>query len=84
MTCTITQETFAAGRGGRTQTLRYCLEVARGDYTAYLRLPLFPTLALAEWLGGRRCEINLCQPVMKIDALAQMANDRTVNELVMI
>jgi hypothetical protein len=69
----ITQETFAAGRGGRTPTLQYCLEVARGDYAAYLRLPVFPTRALAEWLGDRRCEINLCHPIVKIEEAARRA-----------
>jgi hypothetical protein len=59
---TIRQDTIAAGRGGRTPTLQYCLEVARGDYAAFLRLPVFPTLALAEWLAHRHCEINLCNP----------------------
>jgi hypothetical protein len=70
---TITQETFAAGRGGRTPTLHYCLKVVRGDYAAHLRPPVFPTIALAEWLANRRCEISLCQPVMKIEAVARMA-----------
>jgi hypothetical protein len=28
---------------------------------------------LAEWLADRRREINLCQPVMKIEAVARMA-----------
>ncbi len=81
---TITQETFAAGRGGRTPTLQYCLEVVRGDYAAFLRLPVFPTLALAEWLANRRCEINLCQPILKIEAIADMARARPAQEVVML
>ncbi len=81
---TITQETFAAGRAGRTPTLQYCLEVVRGDYGAFLRLPVFPTLALAEWLANRRCEINLCQPVMKIEAIARVAHESAIGEVVMI
>ncbi len=81
---TVTQDTFAAGRGGRTPTLHYCLEVVRGDYAAFLRLPVFPTRALAEWLAHRRCEISLCQPIMKIEAIAQMAQTRVADEIVMI
>jgi hypothetical protein len=69
---TITQNTFAAERGDREPTVHYCLEVARGDYAAYLRLPLFPTLAVAEWLGDRRCDINLCHPVVKLEAAARV------------
>ncbi len=81
---TITQETFAAGRGGRTPTLQYCLEVVRGDYAAFLRLPVFPTRALAEWLAHRRCEISLCQPILKIEAVADMARARPAREVVML
>jgi len=69
---TIAQDTFAAERGEREPILHYCLEVARGDYAAYLRLPVFPTLAVAEWLGDRRCDINLCHPVVKIEGAARV------------
>jgi hypothetical protein len=69
----ITQEMFATGRGGRTPTLHYSLEVARGDYAAYVRLPLFPMHALAEWLMYRRCAITLCHPLVKLEATAQAA-----------
>ena len=47
------------------------MHIARGDYAAYLRLPEFPLLALAEWLATRRCEILLDQPVVRTEALAE-------------
>jgi hypothetical protein len=54
-----------------TPALRYCVHIARGDYAAYLRLPAFPLLALADWLATRRCEILLGQPVVRTEALAE-------------
>jgi hypothetical protein len=35
------------------------VHVARGDYVASFRLPLLPSVALVEWLGRQRCEIDL-------------------------
>jgi hypothetical protein len=70
----ITQEQFAAPVGQQPATLHYCLEVARGDYAAYVRLPAFPTNALAEWLAERRCEISLRHPVMKIAKASRTAH----------
>jgi hypothetical protein len=52
-------------------TLAYCLQVGRGDYIAHLRLPAFPTLALADWLAYRHCEINLRQPVMRLEFISR-------------
>jgi hypothetical protein len=56
----VTQETSAGSRPGRAPAFQYCLQIARGEFVAYLRLPQFPTGALADWLRSRRCEINLC------------------------
>jgi hypothetical protein len=47
------------------------VHIAPGDYAAYLRLPRFPVLALAEWLATRRCEILLEQPVLRTEAIAE-------------
>jgi hypothetical protein len=30
---------------------------------------MFPTRALAEWLAGRRCDISLRHPVMKLELM---------------
>jgi hypothetical protein len=70
---TIRQEKFGALDGERGPTLRYALQVARGDYVAYLRLPVFPVRALAQWLKGKNCEINLCHPVVNMQ-YARTAN----------
>jgi len=67
----ITQEKLATPNPNRELTMQYCLQVARGDFAAHLRLPAFPTGALSEWLAGRQCEILLCHPVMKIEAAAR-------------
>jgi hypothetical protein len=66
----IVQEPVGTGDEASTPALRYCVHIARGDYAAYLRLPEFPLLALAEWLATRRCEILLDQPVVRTEALA--------------
>ncbi len=65
---TIKEEKFAPTDPTGVPTIGPCLEVARGDFSAYLRLPTFPARALTEWLACRRCEIHLLHPVMKIDA----------------
>jgi hypothetical protein len=39
------------------------VSVTRGDYTASLRVPSFPRLALAEWLSDDQCTIALYQPL---------------------
>jgi hypothetical protein len=65
----ITQARFAASDQRGQVTVNYCLEVARGEYVAYVRLPAFPTRALAEWLKGRRCDISLRHPVMKLELI---------------
>jgi hypothetical protein len=67
----ITQAKFAGAHNSREPTRAYCLQIARGDYVAHLRLPTFPTLALAEWLADRRCDISLCHPVMKLELIAR-------------
>lgn len=64
------QEPFGTNDGRRTPALQYCLHVVRGDYAAYLRLPTFPTQALAEWLATRACQILLDQPVVRLNALS--------------
>jgi len=66
----ITQGKFVNPYNGRV-TLAYCLQVGRGDYVAHLRLPLFPMLALAEWLTYRHCDINLRHPVMRLELIAR-------------
>src|SRR5262249_9161244 len=58
---------------------RYALEVARGDFVAYLRLPAFPVQALVEWLSSRGCEINLCHPIRRMPAAKQVHSN--VHEL---
>jgi hypothetical protein len=63
---TIRQEKFGGSDAARVPSVRYTLEVARGDFVARLRLPVFPVGALAEWLKGRDCEINLCHPMVKL------------------
>lgn len=73
----IIQESFGTGDGAATPDLRYSVHIARGDYAAYLRLPHFPVLALAEWLGTRRCEILLGQPVVRTEAIAEQARIAT-------
>jgi hypothetical protein len=45
------------------------LQVARGDYIAHLRLPAFPTIALAEWLMHRHYDIHLRHPLIKVDLM---------------
>ncbi len=45
---------------------------------------MFPTIALAEWLANRRCEINLCHPVMKIESIAHMGCPRAASDIVML
>jgi hypothetical protein len=67
----VTQETFAGGRPGGEPAYQYCLQVARGEYIAHLRLPHFPTCALADWLRTRKCDINLCHPVASVRALTR-------------
>jgi hypothetical protein len=67
----ILQEPFGIGDGARPPALRYCVHIARGDYAAYLRLPIFPLQALAEWLATRPCEILLGQPIVRTEALAK-------------
>jgi hypothetical protein len=62
----IRQEKSGGSDAGRAPSLRYTLEVARGDFVACLRLPAFPVRALADWLKGRDCEINLCHPMVKL------------------
>jgi hypothetical protein len=69
----VTQETFAGDRPGREPAYQYCLQVARGQYVAHLRLPHFPTGALADWLRTRKCDINLCHPVVSVEALSRSA-----------
>jgi len=49
--------------GADARASRCTLEVQRGDFVAHLRLPACPVSALAEWLAGRPCEINLRQPM---------------------
>lgn len=66
----ILQEHFGTNDGRRTPTIHYCLHVARGDYAAHLRLPIFPTQALAEWLATRAGQSPLEQPVVKPNALS--------------
>jgi hypothetical protein len=66
----ITQAKFVNHESGRV-TLAYSLQIGRGDYIAHLRLPAFPTLALAEWLASRHCDINLRQPVMRLELIAR-------------
>ncbi len=41
------------------------VHVARGDYVASVRLPAFPMLALADWLGDRRWDIELYHPIRR-------------------
>jgi hypothetical protein len=67
----ITQAKFANPRDGHRVTIAHALQIARGDYIAYLQLPTFPTTALAEWLSSRHCEINLRHPVMKLELVAR-------------
>jgi len=69
----VTQETFAGDRAGREPTYQYCLQVARGEYVAHLRLPLFPSSALVDWLRTRRCDISLCHPVVSDEASTRAA-----------
>jgi len=56
---------------GREVTIAPCLQVGRGDYIAHLRLPAFPTLALADWLASRHYDINLRHPVIKLELVAR-------------
>jgi hypothetical protein len=67
----IVQEPFGIGDGARVPAVRYCMQIERGDYAAYLRLPAFPLHALAERLATRPCEILLGQPVVKTETLAK-------------
>lgn len=69
----VTQETFAGEYTGREPAYQYCLQVARGEYIAHLRLPHFPTSALADWLRTRKCDINLCHPVVSVEAMSRTA-----------
>jgi hypothetical protein len=39
------------------------LVVERGDYTATIRLPMFPARAILKWLEARACQIELRHPV---------------------
>ncbi len=66
----ITQAKFVNPQHGGV-TLAHCLQVGRGDYIAHLRLPAFPTFALADWLAHRHCDIHLRQPVMRLELIAQ-------------
>ncbi len=54
-------------------TIAPCLSISRGDYVAHLRLPMFPTLALVDWLESRQYEINLRHPAIKPDARPRRA-----------
>lgn len=63
----ILQEPIGTNDGRRTPAIQYCLHVARGDFAAYLRLPLFPVHALVEWLATRACQILLDHPVAKLE-----------------
>jgi hypothetical protein len=56
---------------GRRVTIAPSLQVGRGDYVAHLRLPAFPAIALAEWLGSRHYDINLRHPVIKLEFVAR-------------
>lgn len=76
----ILQESFGTGDGARVPTARYCVHIARGDYAAYLRLPVFPLQALAAWLATRPCEILLGQPVVKTETLAKQMRDVAAKE----
>jgi len=67
----ITQAKFVNPREGRRVTIAPCLQVGRGDYVAHLRLPEFPTLAVAEWLATRHYDINLRHPVMKLELVGR-------------
>jgi hypothetical protein len=69
-TGTITQAKFVSADDGRV-TVAHCLQVGRGEYVAHLRLPTFPVFALAEWLGYRRCDISLRQPVMRLELISR-------------
>ncbi len=69
-----TQEVGAQENAPATLT-RYALEVARGDFVAHLRLPAFPVPALVDWLGSRRCEINLCHPIRSAPPAPRIHSD---------
>lgn len=69
-TGTISQAKFVDAEDRRV-IVAHCLQVGRGDYVAHLRLPAFPVFALAEWLGHRRCDISLRQPVTRLDRISR-------------
>ena len=48
------------------QSHPYSLLIERGDYAATVRLPTFPSRAILEWVEGRRCELDLRQPVTRL------------------
>lgn len=50
-----------------------CLRVGRGDYVAHVRLPAFPVLALADWIGSRDCDINLRHPMSRPDSSVELS-----------
>jgi hypothetical protein len=75
----VTQETFAGPIPGRRPVFQYCLQVARGEYVAHLRLPQFPVSALVDWLRTRKCGISLCHPVVSLEATALLARTAHVS-----
>jgi hypothetical protein len=58
-------------REGRRVRIAPCLQLARGDDVAHLRLPAFPARALADWLASRHYDINLRHPVIKLELVAR-------------
>jgi len=67
----IRQAKFVDPGEGRRVTIAPCLQLARGEYVAHLRLPAFPARALADWLATRHYDINLRHPLIKLELVSR-------------
>ncbi len=67
----IRQAKFVDAREGHRVTIAPCLQLARGEYVAHLRLPAFPARALVDWLVTRHYDIHLRHPLIKLECVAR-------------